>query len=205
MQVVGFHAPQVCQGIYQRGATKRQGERMPGLLCLGTVAKNLVNRNTRDLGGCSRWRPRIGCSVSGRPWGESPLAGNGGAASCSSRPETRSSCLPKSYYGIFHMAEYTLPIEVNIKECRFGIGTRPQILDKYGLTAYCWAYIRISGEWIAGVGSHSSCRFNFLRSEFFGTIPQLPRRDGTSLTERRRFACLWESPPAALMSRRGRD
>jgi hypothetical protein len=46
---VGFNAQQVRQGICQRGATKRQGERVPGPICLDTLAKNIVKRNLRDL------------------------------------------------------------------------------------------------------------------------------------------------------------
>jgi hypothetical protein len=39
-------------------------------------------------------------------------------------------------YGIFHMVEYSLLVGVNIKDRPPGIGTRPQILAKYGLTAH---------------------------------------------------------------------
>jgi hypothetical protein len=39
-------------------------------------------------------------------------------------------------YGIFHMAEYSLLLGVNIKDRPAGIGTRQQILAKYGLTAH---------------------------------------------------------------------
>ena len=49
MPLVGFHAPQVRQGLCQRGATTRQGERPPGPLCPATLAKNLVQWNVRDL------------------------------------------------------------------------------------------------------------------------------------------------------------
>jgi Transposase DDE domain len=49
MQLVGFNAPQVRQGICQRGATKRQGERTPGPSCPDTLAKNIVKWNLRDL------------------------------------------------------------------------------------------------------------------------------------------------------------
>jgi hypothetical protein len=49
MQLVGFNAQQVRQGICQRGATKRQGERLPGPLCPDTLAKNIVKWNLRDL------------------------------------------------------------------------------------------------------------------------------------------------------------
>jgi Transposase DDE domain len=49
MQLVGFNAQQVRQGICQRGATKRQGERLPGPICPDTLAKNLVKWNLRDL------------------------------------------------------------------------------------------------------------------------------------------------------------
>jgi hypothetical protein len=37
-------------------------------------------------------------------------------------------------YGIFHLAEYSLLLGVNIKDRPPGIGTHPQILAKYGLT-----------------------------------------------------------------------
>jgi hypothetical protein len=49
MQLVGFNAHQVRQGICQRGATRRQGERSPGPLCPDTLAKNIVKWNLRDL------------------------------------------------------------------------------------------------------------------------------------------------------------
>src|SRR2546430_13824538 len=49
MQLVGFNAQQVRQGICQRGATKRQGERTPGPICPDTLAKNIVKWNLRDL------------------------------------------------------------------------------------------------------------------------------------------------------------
>jgi hypothetical protein len=49
MQLVGFNAQQVRQGICQRGATKRQGERAPGPICPDTLAKHLVKVNVRDL------------------------------------------------------------------------------------------------------------------------------------------------------------
>jgi hypothetical protein len=39
-------------------------------------------------------------------------------------------------YGIFHMAEYSLLLGVNIKDRPPGIGTGPQVLAKYGLTAH---------------------------------------------------------------------
>jgi hypothetical protein len=49
MQLVGFHAQQVRQGICQRGATKRQGERLPGPICPDTLAKTIVRWHVRDL------------------------------------------------------------------------------------------------------------------------------------------------------------
>ena len=49
MQLVGFNAQQVRQGICQRGATKRQGERAPGPMCPDTLAQNIVKWNLRDL------------------------------------------------------------------------------------------------------------------------------------------------------------
>src|SRR5215475_6280965 len=42
MQLVGFNAQQVRQGICQRGRTKRQGERTPGPICPDTLANNMV-------------------------------------------------------------------------------------------------------------------------------------------------------------------
>jgi hypothetical protein len=47
-------------------------------------------------------------------------------------------------YGIFHLAEYSLLLGVNIKDRPPGIGTHPQILAKYGLTEQRCAYIGIS-------------------------------------------------------------
>src|SRR4029453_5569387 len=49
MQLVGFNAQQVRQGICQRGATKRQGERPPGPICPDSLAKNIVKLNLREL------------------------------------------------------------------------------------------------------------------------------------------------------------
>jgi hypothetical protein len=49
MHLVGFNAQQVRQGICQRGATKRQGKRLPGPICPDTLAKNIVKWNLRDL------------------------------------------------------------------------------------------------------------------------------------------------------------
>ena len=49
MQLVGFNAQQVRQGICQRGATKRQGEQLPGPICPDTLAKNIVKWHLRDL------------------------------------------------------------------------------------------------------------------------------------------------------------
>ena len=46
--LVGCHAPQVRHGLGQRGATKRQGERVPGPMCPETWATNLVPGNGRD-------------------------------------------------------------------------------------------------------------------------------------------------------------
>jgi hypothetical protein len=42
----------------------------------------------------------------------------------------------QGYYGIFHMAEYSLLLGVNIKDRPPGIGTQQQILAKYGLTIH---------------------------------------------------------------------
>jgi hypothetical protein len=49
MQLVGFNAQQVRQGICQRGATKRQGERSPGPIGPETLANNIVKVNLRHL------------------------------------------------------------------------------------------------------------------------------------------------------------
>jgi hypothetical protein len=49
MQLVGCNAHQVRQGLCQRGATKRQGERRPGPICPDTLANNIVKWNLRDL------------------------------------------------------------------------------------------------------------------------------------------------------------
>jgi Transposase DDE domain len=49
MQLVGFNAQQIREGICQRGATKRQGERTPGPMCPDTLAKNIVKWNLREL------------------------------------------------------------------------------------------------------------------------------------------------------------
>jgi hypothetical protein len=49
MQLVGFNAHQVRQGICQRGATRRQGARLPGPICPDTLAKHIVQWDLRDL------------------------------------------------------------------------------------------------------------------------------------------------------------
>jgi hypothetical protein len=49
MPLVGFNAQQANQGICQRGATKRQGERTPGPICPDALAKPIVTLNLRDL------------------------------------------------------------------------------------------------------------------------------------------------------------
>src|SRR2546430_385691 len=49
MQLVGFHAQHVRQGMCQRGATTRQGERTPGPISPETLAHNIVKLNLRDL------------------------------------------------------------------------------------------------------------------------------------------------------------
>jgi hypothetical protein len=49
MPLVGFKAQQVRPGLCQRGATKRQGERLPGPICPDTLAKNIVKWTLRDL------------------------------------------------------------------------------------------------------------------------------------------------------------
>jgi hypothetical protein len=49
MQLVGFNAQHVHQGVCQRGAAKRQGERPPGPISPETLANNIVKLNLRDL------------------------------------------------------------------------------------------------------------------------------------------------------------
>jgi hypothetical protein len=49
MQLVGFNAQHVRQGMCQRGAAKRQGERAPGPISPETLANNIVKWNVRDL------------------------------------------------------------------------------------------------------------------------------------------------------------
>jgi hypothetical protein len=49
MQLVGLNAPPVRQGLGQRGATTRPGERTPGPSSPATVANHIVQLNRRDL------------------------------------------------------------------------------------------------------------------------------------------------------------
>jgi Transposase DDE domain len=49
MQLVGFNAQHVRQGVCQRGAAKRQGERTPAPISPETLANNIVKLNLRDL------------------------------------------------------------------------------------------------------------------------------------------------------------
>jgi Transposase DDE domain len=49
MQLVGFNARHVRQGVCQRGATKRQRERTLGPISPETLANNIVKLNLRDL------------------------------------------------------------------------------------------------------------------------------------------------------------
>jgi hypothetical protein len=49
MQLVGFNAQQVRNGVCQRGAAKRQGAREPGPICPATLAKQIVRLNLRAL------------------------------------------------------------------------------------------------------------------------------------------------------------
>jgi hypothetical protein len=51
MQLVGFNAQQVRDGVCQRGATKRQAEREPGPIGPDTLANNMVKWHVRDLEG----------------------------------------------------------------------------------------------------------------------------------------------------------
>jgi hypothetical protein len=50
MPLVQFNAQQVRDGVCQRGAAKRQGERQPGTICPDTLAKNIVKWDVRQLG-----------------------------------------------------------------------------------------------------------------------------------------------------------
>jgi hypothetical protein len=52
--------------------------------------------------------------------------------------QTRSQIIvfAQGFYGIFHIAEYSLLLGVKIKDCPPEIGTYPQILAKYGLRAH---------------------------------------------------------------------
>ena len=49
LQLVGFNAQQVRNGMCRRGATTRQAEREPGPICPDTLAKNIVKWNLRQL------------------------------------------------------------------------------------------------------------------------------------------------------------
>jgi hypothetical protein len=49
MQLVGFNVQQVRQGLCQRGAATRPGERTPGPISPETLANNIVKLNLRDL------------------------------------------------------------------------------------------------------------------------------------------------------------
>jgi hypothetical protein len=49
MPLVGFNAKQVRDGVCQRGAATRQGERQPGPICPDTLAKNIVRWDLRQL------------------------------------------------------------------------------------------------------------------------------------------------------------
>jgi hypothetical protein len=51
MQLGGFKAQQVRDGVCQRGATKRQAAREPGPICPDTLANNIVKWHVRDLEG----------------------------------------------------------------------------------------------------------------------------------------------------------
>jgi Transposase DDE domain len=49
MQLVGFNAQQVRQGVCRRGTAKRQRARSPGPICPDTLANNMVKCNLREL------------------------------------------------------------------------------------------------------------------------------------------------------------
>jgi len=51
MSLAGFKSQKACQGVYQRGATKWQGERPPDPISPETWANNIVKLNVRDLEG----------------------------------------------------------------------------------------------------------------------------------------------------------
>ncbi len=55
MQLVGFNAQQVRQGICQRGATKRQGARTPGPIGPDTLAEQYRQAELAGLGGGVQW------------------------------------------------------------------------------------------------------------------------------------------------------
>ena len=47
--MVGIIAHKVRQGVYQRGAAKRQGPHQEGISCPDTLAANIAKLNLRDL------------------------------------------------------------------------------------------------------------------------------------------------------------
>ena len=49
----------------------------------------------------------------------------------------------QGYYGIFHLAEYSLLLGVKLKDVPPGIGTLPEVLARYGLTA---AWLNLMSE-----------------------------------------------------------
>jgi hypothetical protein len=49
MQLVGFTAQQVRDGVCQRGTAKRQSKRAPGPICPDTLAKHIVKWHVREL------------------------------------------------------------------------------------------------------------------------------------------------------------
>jgi Transposase DDE domain len=49
MQLVGFNAQQVREGVYKGGAAKRRGGRTPGPISPETLANNIVKLNLREL------------------------------------------------------------------------------------------------------------------------------------------------------------
>jgi hypothetical protein len=60
MQLVGFNAQQVRQGVCRRGTAKRQRARSPGPICPDTLANNMVKCNLRDLEAVFNGRRRGG-------------------------------------------------------------------------------------------------------------------------------------------------
>ena len=48
----------------------------------------------------------------------------------------------QGHYGIFHLAEYSMLLGAKLKDVPPGIGTLPEVLARYGLTAHGWTLCR---------------------------------------------------------------